>query len=82
MEVYKTETRKVIKRFLHHQLSFRGCIHGLDAALSRFIPRMHAEDLPALRSLMSANNETVMKEMERRQELAVHHADLTRKNST
>ena len=70
MEVYKTETRKVIKRFLHHQLGFAGCIHALDAALSRFIPKMAPEDLPVLRTLILANNEIVMKEMERRADMA------------
>jgi hypothetical protein len=66
MEVYKTETRKVIKRFLRNHLSFDHCIQALDAALGRLIPRMNQEDFPALRALMLANNEIVMSEMERR----------------
>ena len=66
MEVYKSETREVVKRFLDHKLSFPNCIAALDAALARFIPRMHREELPALRAVMLANNEKVMKEMERR----------------
>jgi hypothetical protein len=66
MEVYKSETREVVKRFLDHKLSFPDCIAALDAALARLIPRMHREELPALRAVMLANNERVMKEMERR----------------
>jgi hypothetical protein len=66
MEAYKSETRKVIKRFLAHRLSFPDCIAALDAALASFIPRMHREELPALRAVILANNERVMKEMERR----------------
>jgi hypothetical protein len=81
MEVYQTETRKVIKRFLHYHLSFDGCIHALDAALGRLIPRMPQEELPALRVLILANNEIVMKEMERRREMAAPHTDLARNNS-
>jgi hypothetical protein len=66
MEVYKRETQEVIKRFLGHRLSFPDCIAALDAALARFIPRLTDEQLDALRALMLANNEIVMKEMERR----------------
>ncbi len=81
MEAYKSETQKVIKRFLHFHLSDGGCTHALDAALARLIPRMHQEDLPALRALMLANNEIVMKEMERRGKMGTPHTDLLRKNS-
>jgi hypothetical protein len=81
MEVYKTETRKVISRFLHYHLSFDACIHALDAALSRFIPRVSPEDLPELRTLMLANHENVMQEMERRREMAEPHTDSGRGNS-
>ena len=81
MEVYKTETRKVMKRFLHYHLSFNACIHALDAALSGFIPRMQQEDIPELRTLILANHETMMKEMERRREMAEPHTDSGRGNS-
>ena len=66
MKVYKTETSRVLSRFFRRQLSFPNCIAALDAALARLIPRLQAEDLDALRALMLANNEKVMKEMERR----------------
>jgi len=66
MEAYKSETRKVIKRFLSHKLSFPDCIAALDSALARLTPRMHREELPALRAVILANNERAMKEMERR----------------
>ena len=65
MEVYKRETQEVIKRFLGNRLSFPDCIAALDAALARFILRMTDEHLDALRAVMLANNEIVMKEMER-----------------
>jgi hypothetical protein len=42
----------------------------LDAALEKLIPRLdparYQEELPSIRVLMLANNEIVMKEMERR----------------
>ena len=66
MEEYKNETREVVNRFLRHQLSFPECIAALDAALAKFIPRMPTDQLDALRAVMLANNEVVMKEMERR----------------
>ena len=66
VDTYRRETRKVIDRFLERGLSFPECIAALDAALADFIPRMPPDQLPALRALMLANNEIVMKEMERR----------------
>ena len=66
MEVYKRETRKAIRRFLAHRISFAKCISALDAALADAIPRLPREQFDALRALMFANYETVIKEMERR----------------
>lgn len=66
MEVYKSETREVLDRFLGRRLSFPACIAALDAALAGLLPRLRQEELPALRELMLANNAIVMKEMERR----------------
>jgi hypothetical protein len=66
MEVYKSETKEVLSRFLGRRLSFPACIAALDAALAGLLPRLRADELPALRELMLANNAIVMKEMERR----------------
>ena len=66
VQVYKNETRKIIRRFLAHRLSFPECIAALDAALAELTPRLTGGQLPELRALMLANNEEVMKEMERR----------------
>jgi hypothetical protein len=70
MEAFKSETRSVVNRFLLRQLSFPNCIAALDAALARFIPRLDPDELDALRSVMLANNEKVMQEMERRTQTA------------
>jgi len=66
MEVYKSETREVLSRFLSRRITFQGCIAALDAALAGLLPRLRSDELPALRELMLANNDVVMKEMERR----------------
>jgi hypothetical protein len=42
------------------------CIAALDAALAGLIPRLTGEELLRLRIVILANNEIVMKEMERR----------------
>jgi hypothetical protein len=66
MEVYKRETSEIIRRFLSRKLSFPDCIAALDAALAGLTPKLRGEKLPQVRSIMLTNNETVMKEMERR----------------
>jgi hypothetical protein len=67
MEAYKKQTQKVVERFLNRKLTFPECISALDAALARFIRRMAQEELPALRAVLLANNEKVMREMEKRE---------------
>ena len=66
MEVYKNETREVIKRFRDHRLNYRECICSLDAAVAALIPRIQCEELPVLRELMALNREMVMAECRRR----------------
>jgi CRP-like cAMP-binding protein len=66
MEVYKSETREVIRRFLARRLSFHDCVASLDAALAALTPRLKDEQIAPLRALMLENNDMVMKEMERR----------------
>ena len=66
MEEYKSQTARTVNRFLRRQLSFANCIASLDAALAGLIPRWRSDDLDVLRAVMLANNERVMKEMERR----------------
>ena len=66
MKVYESETKEVIRRFLAHELSFPQCIAALDSALAGLLPRLNGEDLTRLRIVMLANNELVMKEMQRR----------------
>jgi hypothetical protein len=66
MDVYKRETEEIIKRFLERRLNFAECVAALDAALAGLIPTLDGEEIPRLRTIMLANNEIVMQEMERR----------------
>ena len=67
MEVYRKETQKIVKSFLGRKIAFPECIGALNHALARFIRRVRVEELPAIRAVMLANNECVMKEMEKRE---------------
>ena len=67
MEVYRKQTQKIVKSFLDRKIAFPECISALNHALARFIRRVRAEELPAIRAVMLTNNETVMKEMENRE---------------
>jgi hypothetical protein len=67
MEVYRKQTQKILKRFLEREIAFPECVAALDHALAKLIPKMRAEDLPSIRAVVLANNETVMKEMEKRE---------------
>jgi len=66
VEVYRSETQEVIRRFIGRKLSLPECICALDAALAGLIPRLTGDQLPLLRTLMLANSETVKHEMRRR----------------
>jgi CRP/FNR family cyclic AMP-dependent transcriptional regulator len=66
MEVYKKETRQVIKRFLDRKLGFHECIAALDAALADLTPRLSGQQIAPLHALILENNAIVTKEMERR----------------
>ena len=54
------------KTLLADKITFPDCIAQLDSALTRFMTRLTGDQIPALRAPMFANNEIVMKEMERR----------------
>jgi len=66
VEVYKRETREIIRRFLSRQLSFPNSIAALDAALAGLMPRLQPEQIDEVRAVMLANNDIVMTEMQRR----------------
>jgi hypothetical protein len=67
MEAYKKRTQELVDLFRRRELSFPECIAALDAALMKLLRKLDAEELPALRAVMLANNTRIMKEMERRE---------------
>jgi hypothetical protein len=67
MEVYRKQTRKIIKSFLDRKIAFPECIAALNHALARRIQTLLPGELLNLRAVMLTNNETVMKEMEKRE---------------
>jgi len=79
VEVYKAETREVLRRFLDHRLKFPDCIAALDAALAGLIPKLTPEQLPELRAVMLENNERVMKEMAKREHVSKSNAKAGRR---
>jgi CRP/FNR family transcriptional regulator, cyclic AMP receptor protein len=66
MDVYKSEAREVIKRFLNYRLSFDECLAALDDALADLASRASKEQIASLRPLILENNDVVMNEMRRR----------------
>ena len=66
MEIFKRETREIIKRFLEHRLTFHECLDALDAAFADLNPRPTDDQIATIRPLVLENNDIVMKEMERR----------------
>jgi hypothetical protein len=63
-EAYKLETHEIVERFLSGKTNFPDCITALDSAFAVLIPDL--DDLVELRTVMLANNETVMQEMHKR----------------
>ena len=66
MGVYRQEIREVLRRFMAHELSYAECVSMLNAALDGVIRDLEAEDLPALRSLLTSTDEQLKLEVERR----------------
>jgi hypothetical protein len=67
MEVYKAETREILRRFLARELSHKDCTGLLNTALMDIIPHLDPSDLPALQKIVSETNRAVSDEMSRRE---------------
>jgi hypothetical protein len=77
VEVYKQETRELIRRFLMRQLSLPNCVAGLDAALAGLLLKLQANQLDEVRAVMRANNHQIMAEMASRSQEALKDKDGT-----
>jgi len=51
MEVYRSETAEIIRRFVNGQISHAECIATLDAALSGIVSRLKPEELAQIRAI-------------------------------
>jgi hypothetical protein len=69
MEVYKSETREILRRYLTGKIGWRVCSNALAAAAAGTIPRLKPEELPEFRALVAANDELVAKEHKRQSEI-------------
>lgn len=66
VEVYRSETDEIIRRFLRGQLTRDQCIVSLYDALSSALPDFTAEDWPGIRSVIMANNQVIQAKSEKR----------------
>jgi len=71
LETYRRETEEIINLFLKHKLTFPECIAALDEALAEAMRRATQKQIVCLQILISANNEIVRKEMDRRNSLVL-----------
>jgi hypothetical protein len=72
LERYERRTSEIVELFLNRKLSFEECIAALDAALAALLPTLNGDQIDRVRVVMLANNEIVMKEMERRNRLSLN----------
>jgi hypothetical protein len=70
VEVYKRETREIIRRFMSHQINHAECIAGLDAAVAALVPALTSGQIMPLRAHMQESYRIVEEEAARRREHA------------
>jgi len=66
VEQYRRKTQKLVSRFLDNEITLEECTAGLDKALADVAPWVRQGFPIAVRILTSVNNETVMREVDRR----------------
>ncbi len=69
MEVYRRRTAEILRRFLNNGLTYRECVSALATALADLKAENATKQRVPLYILISANNEVVRKEVERRMKL-------------
>jgi hypothetical protein len=68
MEVYKSETREILRRFRSGRLSYPECVAALDSALAALVPRLTDGQLEELRAVLAANHEEMLLQRNRSDE--------------
>jgi len=66
MEVFKSETREILRRYLTGEIGCEDCVTSLDAAVAGLISFLKPEDLPEVVAVMNENTATLATEMKRR----------------
>jgi hypothetical protein len=59
VEVYRSETREILKRFGEEEISRGECIAALDCALLAAIPDWEPADLRAVQAILAENSQTL-----------------------
>jgi len=67
MEVFKTESAEIIRRFASGKISHAECLAALDAAVLGIVTPLKPEEVAQIRAIMLTNNEILAKEARRRQ---------------
>lgn len=56
MEVYRSETREILKRFSEHRISRAECVDALDCALLAAVPHLAPADLREVLATLAENS--------------------------
>jgi hypothetical protein len=56
MEVYRAETKEILRRFAAGHITYQQSLVALNAALAGFLPAMNRNDLEEVQSITQANN--------------------------
>jgi len=68
VEVYRSETREILKRYRADRTNRPEYVAALDFALLAAIPELHPADLPAVQAML-AENAQILREIDRMQEV-------------
>ena len=67
LEAYERKSREVIELFIARSISYSDCVAGLKSAFGSVITEVTGKELLAATVLAMKNEETVMREMKRRE---------------
>jgi hypothetical protein len=56
MEIYKDETREILRRFLDGRIRRAECVAALDCALLAAIPELDPADFQAVQAILAENS--------------------------
>jgi hypothetical protein len=59
MELYKSETREILRRYKERRITRGECTSALDAAATAVVPRLRSDQLQELLAAMKANEDAL-----------------------